>query len=63
MTKPDDKPHHPLPKDRRARHDLIPESVEDTRDQGDDDPDAPPPSQTEPPVEHYRDPDGRPYDT
>ena len=40
--------HHPLPGDERARHDLIPESVEDERDKGDDSPgDAP--SETERP--------------
>lgn len=62
MTTQTDKPHHPLPKDERARHDLLPESIENTRDQGDDDPEAPTPSRTEPPGKPYRDPDGRAYE-
>ncbi|MDB5706804.1 MAG: hypothetical protein JWN66_3920 [Sphingomonas bacterium] len=57
------KPHHPLPDDDRARHDLIPESIEDSRDKGDDDPGQAAPSETEPPVHHYRNPDGTPYDS
>ena len=28
--------HHPLPADDRARHDVIPESIENVRDKGDD---------------------------
>ena len=56
-----DKPHHPLPKDDRARHDLIPETVEEERDLGDDDPEADDPSQTKPPKRSYRDPAGKPY--
>lgn len=63
MSEDTDKLHHPLPKDDRARHDQIPENIENARDQGDDDPDAPTPSKSEPPERHYRDPDGRPYDT
>ncbi|MES1971668.1 MAG: hypothetical protein V4472_04355 [Pseudomonadota bacterium] len=55
-------PHHPLPGDDRARHDLIPESVEDVRDIGDDDPGAPGSSKVTPPLRHYRNPDGTPYD-
>ncbi|WP_157216625.1 hypothetical protein [Flavisphingomonas formosensis] len=55
------KPHHPLPKDRRARHDRLPESIEDVRDLGDDDPEAEAASADTPPAEIYRDPDGRPY--
>jgi hypothetical protein len=55
------KPHHPLPKDDRARHDLIPESVENERPLGDDDPDAAPASTTEPPERRYRDPANKPY--
>jgi hypothetical protein len=52
--------HHPLPRDERARHDLIPESVEDVRDKGEDSPgDAP--SDTEAPEHDYRYPDGSPY--
>ena len=57
-----DKPHHPLPKDDRARHDLIPESIENESPQGDDDPYTAPASNVEPPKRQYRDPDGRPYD-
>jgi hypothetical protein len=56
-------PHHPLPKDDRARHDVLPESIEDERDLGDDDPAARKPSTTEPPARKYKDPDGRPYST
>ena len=55
--------HHPLPKDDRARHDLIPEEMEDGRPLGEDDPDAPTPSSTTPPKRQYRDVDGRPYET
>ena len=52
--------HHPLPSDERARHDLIPESVEDVRDKGEDAPgDAP--SDTEAPERDYKYPDGSPY--
>lgn len=57
-----DKNHHPLPKDERSRHDQLPESIEDVRPLGDDDPDAGPPSDTEPPRRRYRDPAGKPYD-
>jgi len=42
-------PHHPLPRSDKARHDRIPESIEDERPLGDDDPDAPPPSKVLPP--------------
>ncbi len=62
ITESDDQ-HHPLPKDERARHDLVGETVEKSHGLGDDDPGAPQPSLTEPPHGHYRDPDGRPYDT
>lgn len=62
MNDPADKPHHPLPKDERARHDLLPEGIETTRDAGDDDPDAPAPSATQAPELHFRNPDGSPYD-
>jgi hypothetical protein len=55
--------HHPLPSDPRARHDLIPESVEDVRDRDEGENPDDPASPVEPPVGHYRDPDGRPYDT
>lgn len=58
-----EKRHHPLPKDERARHDLIPESIEKERPQGDDDPDAAPASDTDPPRRRYRDPAGKPYET
>lgn len=57
-----DEPHHPLPKDPRARHDLLPEGVEERRPSGEDDPGAPAPSPSEPPELHYRNPDGTPYD-
>ena len=50
-------PHHPLPSDPRARPDLLPESITDTRD-GDDAPEAP---EIAPRDHLYRDPDGRPY--
>ena len=56
-----DKPHHPLPKDERARHDLLPEGIEDVRDQGDDDPEAPPASKSEPPAGEFANPDGSKY--
>lgn len=52
--------HHPLPSDDRARHDQIPESVEDEREVDDG---GPRPSTTKPPEHEYRDPDGRPYRT
>ena len=52
--------HHPLPEDERARHDLIPESIEDARDKGDDAP-GDVPSSTEAPRRDYRNPDGSPY--
>lgn len=55
--------HHPLPSDSRARHDLIPESIEDARNRDDGEDPENPASPVEPPVGHYRDPDGRPYDT
>jgi hypothetical protein len=55
------KGHHPLPKDERARHDLLPENIEDVRELGDDDPLAPRPSKTEAPREHYVNPDGSAY--
>jgi hypothetical protein len=55
--------HHPLPGDDRARHDRLPEGVEDIRDKGDDAPGQPPPSTSEPPAHHYRYPDGTPYDS
>jgi hypothetical protein len=52
--------HHPLPQDDRARHDLIPESIEDERDRGDDAPEAKPGK--DPPEERtYANPDGSPY--
>ena len=54
-------PHHPLPEDERSRHDRLPESIEAVRDTGEDDPDGPEPSATEPPVAEYRNPDGRRY--
>jgi hypothetical protein len=57
MLKPkSNESHHPLPKDERARHDRIPESIERGHDMGDDDPDAPMPSLTEPPERSYSDP-------
>jgi hypothetical protein len=63
MTDSDGKPHHPLPKDERARHDLLPESIEDEREQGDDSPESPPASKTEAPRGHYVNPDGSGYDS
>ena len=42
-------PNHPLPKDSRARHDLLPEGVEEMRDLGDDDPASPRASPMAPP--------------
>jgi hypothetical protein len=42
---------------------LIPESVEDVRDRDEGENPDDPASAVEPPVGHYRDPDGRPYDT
>jgi hypothetical protein len=63
MTSEAEKPHHPLPRDDRARHDILPESIENERGLGDDDPGASKPSTTEPPAREYRDPDGRPYST
>lgn len=62
MTEPADKPHHPLPEDGRARHDRLPESVENAREDGDDDPEAPAPSPTESPDGRYRNPDGTVYE-
>ena len=35
-----DKPHHPLPAADKARHEEIPESIENERPRGDDDPGA-----------------------
>ena len=52
--------HHPLPSDERARHDLIPESVEDEREKGEDAP-GETPSDTEAPERDYKYPDGSPY--
>lgn len=52
--------HHPLPEDARARHDLLPENIEDARDKGDDAPDDAP-SSTEPPTGEFKNPDGSPY--
>lgn len=49
--------HHPLPQDSRARHDLIPESIEEERAKGDD---APPGSDNRE-KRMYRDPAGKPY--
>jgi len=54
--------HHPLPRDERARHDLIPESIEDGRDKGSDAPGEPADPVT-PPHRHYANPDGSPYET
>jgi hypothetical protein len=51
--------HHPLPADGRARHDAIPESVENVRDKGDDSPDDEPGKLPEP--HSYANPDGSPY--
>ncbi|MDB5708424.1 MAG: hypothetical protein JWL96_494 [Sphingomonas bacterium] len=52
--------HHPLPRDERARHDLIPETIEDERDKGDDAPDDQP-SPTDAPSRTYANPDGSRY--
>lgn len=56
------KVHHPLPSDARARHDLIPENIEDTRDRDDGESSGEKASPVVPPAGHYRDPDGRPYE-
>lgn len=52
---------HPLPSDPRARHDLIPESIEDSHGRDEGEPAEGGASATEPPAGFYRDPDGRPY--
>lgn len=51
--------HHPLPADDRARHDLIPEGIEDVRDTGDDDPGGK--AGDDPQPRSYANPDGSPY--
>jgi hypothetical protein len=53
------KDHHPLPADDRARHDVIPESIEDARDKGDDNPGVEPGNGPLPRT--YKYPDGSPY--
>ena len=63
MSDTKDEGHHPLPKDERARHDLLPESIEDERDLGDDDPAASKASKTEAPRRQYSNPDGSTYET
>jgi len=60
MTDPAKASHHPLPEDERARHDLLPENIEDARDKGDDAPDDAA-SSSEAPRRTYRNPDGSPY--
>ena len=62
MSEIEEKRHHPLPKDERARHDRIPESIEDERDQGDDSPCDQPASKEEPPEGRYANPDGTTYE-
>ena len=57
MSERNPTPHHPLPRDARARHDRLPESIVDERDLGDDAPDEDPLL----PDAVYRDPQGRPY--
>jgi hypothetical protein len=52
-------PHHPLPADDRARHDVIPESIEDIRDKGDDGLAGEP--GTAPRSRSYTNPDGSTY--
>lgn len=62
MSEQEDRRHHPLPEDDRARHDRLPESIENARDLGEDDPTGSEPSPTEPPGGHYRNPDGTAYE-
>lgn len=61
MSGPAAKPHHPLPGDKRARRDRIPEGIVESRDLGDDDPGADGASRALRPDATYRDPDGKPY--
>lgn len=59
MSDRDKARHHPLPEDERARHDLIPESIEATREKGDDAPDD---ASNDPPASRtFRNPDGTRY--
>jgi hypothetical protein len=51
--------HHPLPADDRARHDVLPESVEEARDRGDDNPGVEPGDGPSPRT--YENPDGSLY--
>ena len=67
MSQGDTGRHHPLPSDPRARHDRLPESIENARErdegegEGENKGGPEPASPDEPPLGHYRDPDGRPY--
>lgn len=59
MSDRDKERHHPLPEDERARHDLIPESIEAARQKGDDAPDD---ASNDPPASRtFRNPDGTRY--
>ena len=49
------KPYHPVPKDERAQHYPIPESIENERPLGADEPDQSPPSSTDAPGPSHRD--------
>jgi len=53
------KGHHPLPADDRARHDVLPEGIENVRDKGDDS--APGKDGDAPAPRTYAEPDGSPY--
>lgn len=58
MNKKSNAEHHPLPQDDRARHDLIPESIERDRDFGDDAAENPEDNLHR---REYKNPDGSPY--
>lgn len=51
--------HHPLPADDRARHDALPENIENVRDKGDDT--AKGETGKAPQPRTYSNPDGSPY--
>lgn len=63
MTDVTSRPHHPLPADERARHDLLPEPVKKGRGRGADAPEDPEADADQRPRRPYANPDGSPYES